>query len=217
MMRIRLNPFRSATLALGVGVAGLFVSSTASASEPRTHDGLHLSLGVGAAYNVTGVAIDPEPPNNPDTSFSGAGIGALLMIGGTPIPGLAIGGASMGFHTFSPTVKIGDRETEAEGDAVGNLLGVYGDYYFDPHGGFHALAMFGFASLDDGDPKTDNLALGLGGVLGVGYDVFIADEWSLGGLLRLQMNLTGTRDDETKVDVAYGSIVPALLFTATYH
>lgn len=213
------NPMMRRSLSALVTLGALSVAAAANAQDAgaRTHDGFHLSLGVGAAYTTTSVSLDPEAANPPDISVTGFGVAGHLLIGGTVAPGLVIGGGNMGFHVFSPKVDVDGTETDADGAFAGNLLGVYADYYFDNHEGLHALALLGLATLDDGDDRTDKLAVGFGAALGVGYEMWVADEWSIGALGRVQFISTAVEFETIKADIKYQTVAPALLLTATYH
>ncbi len=63
--------------------------------------------------------------------------------------------------------------------------GPFVDYYLDPAGGLHLQAGLLFAAgyLDGSGERPGKVGLGFGGMAGVGYDLFVADEWSLGGLV----------------------------------
>jgi hypothetical protein len=160
--------------------------------------------------------LDPQPPGGEDSSISGLAVAGQLLIGGTPAPGLAAGGGMMGFHVFSPTVKTGDNEGDSDSAMAGSLLGVYADYYFDPNGGLHALALLGIATLSDGEADSD-LAVGFGGALGIGHDWWVSEELSVGALARVQLLSTSASVGDTDVDASYTTLVPALLATVSYH
>ncbi len=159
-------------------------------------------------------------------------------MGGTVAPGVVIGG---GVYTVAvPSAKgekykfsgESDPNTKSEWDML--TLGVVGpfmDYYFDPQGGMHLQAALGIASLQvsDGTFETSGgtidsdkeSGIGFGAMLGFGLETWVGEQWSVGGLLRvlytsttIEADLPGTyieADWETK------ALVPALLFTATYH
>ncbi len=204
----------STFVSTAIGTLCLSTAAFAQDGGARTHDGFHLSLGVGAAYTTTAVGLDPEPAGAPDVSITGFGFAGHLLIGGNIAPGLVLGGGNMGFHVFSPKV---DNETDGDGALAGNLLGIYADYYFDPNEGLHGMALIGLATLDDADDNTDKLAVGFGSALGLGHEWWVADEWSLGVLGRVQLMATTLEQETTKAEITFVSIAPALLFTATYH
>lgn len=200
-------------------LALLLIASTPAAlaaGKARTHDeGLHLIASVGAAFATSGVTTDPEPSPNPDVNASGVAVGGMLLVGWTLKPGLAVGAGGAGFHVFSPTVTVDDKEIDGDPDPIaGMVLGPYATYYLEPAGGLHFLAQLGAATLQDTDEDTD-LAIGFGATLGVGYDMYVADDWSVGGMARFQFLSTSTEQDD--VTISHTTMVPALLFTATWN
>ena len=207
----------SSFVSAAIGTLCLSTAAWAQDGGARTHDGFHLSLGAGAAYTTTAVGLDPEPPGAPDVSITGFGFAGQLLIGGNIAPGLVLGGGNMGFHVFSPKVKVGDAESDGDGALAGNLLGIYADYYFDPNEGLHAMALIGLATLDDADDDTDKLAVGFGAALGLGHEWWVADEWSIGVLGRVQLMTTTLELEATKTDATFATVAPALLLTGTYH
>ncbi len=144
-------------------VVPMLIAVPAAAQDPkgtRTHDGFHFSVGVGAGYAMIDASLDPEPASAEHISITGVGVAGQLLFGGTPVPGLVIGGGSQGGHFFSPSVKTGDREEDADGDISANLLGPYVQYHFNPYAGFYLQAMLGVASMEDGNDDSDGLATG---------------------------------------------------------
>jgi hypothetical protein len=196
-------------------------SPAMSQTDPgvRMHDGFHFSIGLGAGYAMVGGALDPEPPGGGEITITGAGVAGQLLFGGTPAPGLVIGGGSQGGHFFSPKVEFDGTEVDSDGDLSANLLGAYVQYYFTPNQGFYLQAMLGIATMDDGNDDTDGLAAGLGASVGLGNEWWIADQWGIGVLGRCQFLAVG-QEIETAgatADVGYAAIVPALLVNFTYH
>jgi hypothetical protein len=155
-----------------------------------------------------------------------------ITIGGTVAEGLVIGGALFGGGTSTAHWR-GNSLRELEGNAGSEdvagkeaslaFLGVLIDYYPDPRGGFHVLGGVGLASLgfernaEDALPPEPWEGGGGGLVLGVGYDAWIADQWSLGGVVRLLLMSGTLRGAESDVDLDARAFAPGLLFTATHH
>ncbi len=201
--------------ALFSGLATLTVlASNAQASEPRAHDGFYFSAAGGLGYLASSVSVKPRPPGNPDIGASGMGFAGMLLLGGTPAPGLVIGGGMMGGHFSKPSVKYGDAESDADDPFVLSLTGAFVDYYFDPGAGLHALAMLGFVALDPAR-GGDDYSTGGGLALGLGHDWWVADEWSLGLMGRVQILATSLEKDG--VTSKYTTFVPALTFNVVYH
>lgn len=185
-------------LAIGAIVAA---SPGAAASAPRTHDGFYARAGVGAGYAMG--ALDAPA----DSDSTGVNVATELGIGWTLRPGLVVGLGTFPMVVPAPSydgIDAGGQHTSATGPFV--------DYYLDPRRGLHlqggALVAAGY--LDGGD-REGEVGIGYGAMLGAGYDVFVADEWSLGGLLRATaIRLHG-------VDDTFRLASPSLLVTLTYH
>ncbi len=206
---------------LGASLFVLLIASHAGAGEAPVHDaGLHVRFAMGGAYASFGVAMDPESDLTPDTSVSGGAVGGMLLLGWTLADGLAVGAGMSGFHVFSPTVTLDDKELDGDFDAVaGAVTGPYAEWYLDPAGGLHLLGQLGLATLQDADQQTDDLATGFGVTVGVGYDVYVGDKLSVGGLARLQY-LSVSVDHQlidAKLESTYTGLVPGLLVTAVWN
>ncbi|MGE0322434.1 MAG: hypothetical protein AB7S68_09025 [Polyangiaceae bacterium] len=183
-------------------------------AEPKTHDGFYFKAAGGIGYLSTSIRAATDDRLFGGTSASAVGFSGLLAVGGTPVEHLVLGGAFTGGHFATPTLKDGSYETDAPDDFVFSLTGPFAAYYFDQHQGLHVLGMLGFALLD---PATsgDNYAQGAGAAIGVGYDLWVGDEWSIGGVARAVMMRTSHDVDGTSV--SYATLSPALMFSGTYH
>jgi hypothetical protein len=183
----------------------------ASAAAPDTsahnHDGFYLRLGLGfggmtldrdSEYEITGLAgVDA----NGESKISGGGGAFELSIGGTVARGLVICGT---LYTQSVQEAKLERDDFDDQDLDGNLnfvlLGPGIHWYPDPTGGFNVGLTIGIAGAVAKTPdgsRFENLGgVGGGGSLAVGYDFWIADQWSLGPMLRLTgANLHGESED----------------------
>ncbi|MEZ4372486.1 MAG: hypothetical protein R3B07_16795 [Polyangiaceae bacterium] len=193
-------------------------TANAQASEPETHDGFYFSAAVGAGYLSS--SVDDDFAGTSDPSLSGFGFAAMLLFGGTPAPGLVVGGGSMGGHFPTPEVEQGGAKFDSQDDLALSLTGAFVDYYFNPKSGFHALGMLGFAALSPGGDA--DLATGWGAALGVGHDWFVSEEWSLGVMGRLQYLSTSVEQSfvtnrQVNYTATYTTLVPALTFNVVYH
>src|SRR5687768_5211487 len=150
----------------------------------RTHDGFFFRFGLNFGPLMAKFEPDPNPAGG-SVKYSGLHVGSEFMFGGTPVKGLVIGGYLMGNRTTDPKAKSdpGGAEATLDGNAIFAGIGVFGNYYFDPKAGLHLQALLGFAALDfvsasgsSGGNDPSGAMLGLG----VGYDFFFADEWSIG-------------------------------------
>jgi hypothetical protein len=170
-----------------------------------------------------------------------SGVAALdeLAFGGTPSPGVVIGGGIYGSTTPSPTLSADGAEIKAGAIGVG-VVGPFVDVYPNPQTGFHLQAAMGLALLtaSEGDPQQicfssggqtacgtgrapadDYLGAGLGIVVGVGYEGWVGDQWSIGGLARLTY-ASGTMsavNDTSRPDIKVSGVLPGALLTITYH
>jgi hypothetical protein len=185
------------------------------------HDGFYMRLSLGA--NGLRSTIESDRTSTEDAKVSGGGLSFDFMLGGTPTPGLVIGGALMVDTAPNPTVKFGDLESDGDFDASFGFIGPFIDGFFDPEGGFHVGGGIGFTgfTLDDKDSdEDDDLAFGGGGLsLWLGYDAWVSSQWSLGGLVRVSGG-SGQRDIERGgVDSTEKATTGtfALLFTALMH
>jgi len=104
------------------------------------------------------------------------------------------------------------------------LLGPFVDYYFDAKLGWHAQGSLGIATMtigkgsQDQTPTTGDKTMGgLGFMLGGGYEWWIAEQWSMGGLLRFVFVSVESSHDDREVWSAKGFAFPEILFGATYH
>lgn len=198
----------------------------------REHNGFYLRLGLGGSRFGTSFAsnFNRELRGSVEGSFDQGGIAVEIAIGGTPAPGLVIGGAlyldgAIG-QPSSTDVKIdGVRAGSLTFDRASlALFGPFVDYYIDPKLGFHLQGSLGLAwmafgrATHAGSPATqDRSTGGLGFMLGGGYEWWIADQWSLGALLRFVYVSTESNDNEPERWRAKGFAVPEIMFGATYH
>jgi hypothetical protein len=173
-----------------------------------------MSLGAGAVNSTW-----ETEAATANAKISGAGLALDLLIGGSPTPGLVIGGGLLINSVTDPEVEPdGGSSSEIEGQLGVGQLGVFIDGFFDPTGGFHVGGMLGLASygvqFDDDD--DENIEQGGGGAaIWVGYDAWVGSQWSIGGLLRLTGQSTSEERNDTKEQASAGTL--SILFTALYH
>jgi len=204
-----------------VAVAGLVSvwSSAALASEPHTHDGFFFQGNIGLGYLSTSPDFGDIELVDGDPKISGFGVGGGLLFGGTPAPGLVIGGGTANVVAISPKYTVDGEEIEAFDDVNLNLstIGVFGTFYPDPHGGLSLHLMLAYAVLSassDGD-TSDNNPDGPAITAGLGYDFWVAPEWSIGVFGRF--TYAATKWEEDGFEAKYPVLAPALLATFTYH
>jgi hypothetical protein len=196
-----------AVLAAGCAAAMVFAAGSAKA-DPQTHDGFYLQLDVGLGYLSTTAEV-----LNTEITYSGVTIPSALLIGGTVGP-VVIGGGFFGDYAPSPSAEVGGTSMELEDVSLTLIgIGVFADFYPDPHGGLHFQPFVGWggltASSEGRDSGSDPTGLVL--AIGAGYDWWVADEWSIGVMGRFAY--APLKLD----DVSYNTIAPAVLATFTYH
>ena len=173
----------------------------------RQHDGFYLRSSVGIA--VAGSNVSTDSTGHPNYDVNGGGLELDLMIGGTPSPGLATGGA----------ISIEGFGHGGESGTAGlTVLGVFVDGFPQVNGGFHLGGMIGLAG--GSTSRKDNVDEFEGGGLGmsawVGHGFWIGSEWSMGGMLRFNGALMrdDSNDDATLQNSTYSL---GLLFSVLYH
>jgi hypothetical protein len=208
-----------ACFAAAAAVTVLTFSAAASAQSEgaRTHDGffLRLSAGVGPGWFTEEQEVFGE---SREVEASGPTAMFELLIGGTPAPGLVVGGGLMGHSVINPTLEANGREFETEDTSVGvSQAALFVNYHIDPHAGFCLLGSVGYGvgvvTVEDEsrDTDTDGLVLGFG----LGYDFWVGSQWSIGPSFRLTYAALSNEEDGLEVSDTFVS--PTLGFTATYH
>lgn len=179
------------------------------------HDGFYLRLGVG--LGLGGALVSSDSKSIGDYSFGG-GAGAFdLWIGGTPIPGLAMGGALTGLGLGASKRSVDGNRVQGDVSASTGLLGYFVDVFPDPTRGLHFGGALGLASaraeVKDSGRKFEGAGLGM--QAWGGYDFWVSSQWSLGVMLRFAGSVT--RQDDA--GVAYQASLGAgtLSFTGLFH
>lgn len=170
-------------------------------------------------------------PSGESVDARGSGVALEIALGGTVAPGLVIGG---GIYSVS-MAQVGWRSDEARafnedgddeikgGEGAISVLGVMLDFYPNPRGGFHVQGGLGIGALalekdaDTNFPGEDWEGGGGGLMLGVGYEFWVSEQWSLGGIARVLAMSGKVRGSETDRDFDSRGFAPAILFGATHH
>lgn len=173
-----------------------------AAAEPRRHDGFYLRLGLGG-----GVAI-ATLTTTMDSKSHGANIATEVAAGWALRPGLVLG-----LGTFPMVVPKPTYDGVAAGGQHVSGTGPFVDYYLDPAKGLHFQGglLFSAGYLDGSSQRGGKVGFGYGLMLGGGYDLFVADEWSLGLLARVTAYRLYGVDDSIRL------ASPSLLVTATFN
>ena len=183
------------------------------------HDTLYLRMSLGAGWVSTRIESDAG-----DMRVKGAGTGLDLLLGGTPTPGLVLGGGIFAVSANDPRIESGGQSDELAGDASTTLVGPFIDVYLDAKSGFHFGGALGFSTFqikpDDSDSDIGEKPYNGGGVVVfTGYDAWISPNWSLGGYVRF-LGARGKREREVASDTLDEQATSAgfsILFTALYH
>jgi hypothetical protein len=201
----------------------------------RRHDGLYFRFALGIGFGHDHVTSDgPLPtvtvfsfiPSRLDAAGSAFAASTELSVGFTPFPGLVLGVGSFTTSIPSLSAKSKDAFTGNYDFRVSQLavLGPLVDWYVDPKQGFHVEASPGVATYvaGAGEPTTEgplaqaHTALGFGFMLGIGYDWWVGDQWSLGLLGRFSYGTTSGSDGNGG-QFSHKTYAPAALITLTYH
>ncbi len=210
------------TLTFAVALAGVPALAQEAAAGAHVHDGFYLRGSFGPGFHST--KLETDRGGDPASKASGPSVAGDFMIGGTPLPGFVIGGAMMGDFAPDPKVSVGGDETN--GDFVESSAGyltVFVDVYLERKRGFHFGGAAGYMghTLDDKNDPTDQEETheGFGGAVWCGYDVWVASEWSLGGMLRVNGGVGWHDVERAGVGVTEKATTSSvsLLFTGLYH
>ncbi len=144
------------------------------------HDGFYARFMLGPVYGRTRVSTDSATHSK--YSVGGAGITLDAMVGGSPSPGFALGGA-VSFDGFGYA---------DDGGANLLMLGAFIDGFPNSHGGFHLGGQAGLALANTSrkDGRDELGGVGVGTLIWLGQGFWVADEFSLGGLVRFDGALT---------------------------
>jgi hypothetical protein len=196
-------------LAAVTAFAGALALPSLAHAEVKTHDGFYLQLNTGLGYLSTSAEA-----GGTKATYSGVTLPSSLFLGGTIGP-VVIGGGFFGDYAFSPGASINGQDVPSNADVSMTLIGigVFADIYPDIHKGLHFQPFVGWGGLEtsvngnSGGSDPTGLVLAIGG----GYDVFVSDNWSIGGMARLAYAPLSLND------VTFSTISPSLLATFTYH
>jgi hypothetical protein len=159
-----------------------------------------------------------------ESGVHGATAGLDVLIGGTPVPAMVIGGGVFlsGYIDPASTTEGPAFHSLTKGGENGSSLLMIGpiiDVFPNPYAGLHfgGTVALAASSLKGYDDKN---SVGPGIAFWVGYMGWMSSEWSAGGLLKFTGAWTG-RDasDDTgniyKVSDTNSNV--QLMFSATYH
>lgn len=161
---------------------------------------------------------------NGESEISGGGSAFELSIGGTIARGLVLCGTLYSQSVQDAKLAPEDgEERELDGNLNFVLLGPGIHWYPDPTGGFHVGLTIGLAAAVAKTPdgsRFENLGgVGGGGSIAAGYDFWIAEQWSIGPMLRLTgANLHG-EDKDGNVEASEDDKLSAvsLMISGVFH
>lgn len=174
------------------------------------HEGFYLRINAGPGILWSTVS---------DTTAGGGGVSgasfafnADLLVGGSPSPGLTLGGAVLGQIGAGLNLKDDSGQSIGQGSHFHFIAGPFVDAFPNDKRGFHVGAALGFAgSKFNHGPNITETAWGGGAAAWLGYDTWVAPEWSVGAMLRgTGAYMVGDNADVT----AFGL---TLLLTLLYH
>lgn len=194
-------------------------------------DSFYFGLLAGAGYALLDFKVASALPEG---TLTGIPVLVDVMIGGSPIPNLAVGGVLGGGASSDPKLTIqappgttleqelGATGFQIDGDTVTltgvnlNLLrvGAFADYYFGAESNLHGLLEVGYTSVSfsGGNSSSDDLT-GLSLGAGLGYDAWLSEHWSLGLLARFSFASLNAQQSDLKSKL----LLPSLLLSLTFH
>jgi len=174
----------------------------------QLHQGFYLRLDAGLGW-LFGTA----DAGGTDITTDGLALNYDLLIGGSPAPGFSIGAGIIGALQLSGDWETADGGSGGSGDMVTMVIGPFADGFPDAKGGWHFGGIVGLArtSIEVPNAPDDDAEYGVGGAFWAGHDVWVAPEWSIGGLLRLDA-LRTSKDDVTTTGIGI-----SLMFTVLYN
>ncbi|MBX3183569.1 MAG: hypothetical protein KIT72_05555 [Polyangiaceae bacterium] len=200
--------------------------------RPARHDGFFLRAAAGAGYSFG------EEEADYDTSAQGAGASLHLTIGGSPRPGLVLGGTLTMFDA-PKTTRRWDEPYHQDGVTyeferevvVPTRLSMHGPsftYYPNPQEGLSFSVTAGFArvTFGQGDNTLSREGIsastkthpdygeGFGAEINAGYEALVGKRFSLGGLLSLTYFHVET-DRPDKIELT--TFIPSLRLVGTLY
>jgi hypothetical protein len=184
---------RAAPLVL-LATLGLPSPAHANPFGYREHDGFYLrvSAGIAALHVERSTAQEGSLLSlayaGEGSSVGGGSLFSEVSIGGTPLPGVVFAGTLLADGLPATDIRTASGARVALGSAlVFTMLGPTVDFFPDRARGFHVGGGAGFATSTAGvsDPVFNTIGgLGFGLTASVGYDLWVADDWSVGVLGR---------------------------------
>jgi hypothetical protein len=193
----------------------------------REHDGLYGRFGLGfSGFGDTVAQEGPSGDSFRDQSLvTGFSTVSELAIGGTIKNGFVLGGGLYTASVETPFVFEGSGRplpSEFRRPDLFGLVGIMGDFYPNPRRGLHLQGALGIAGLTGLNPggsiwSDRHLAVGGGAMLGIGYEWWVGEQWSMGILGRGTVGALAEDDAHGARWFHFVAAWPSILFTVTYH
>jgi hypothetical protein len=158
------------------------------------HEGFYLRTSLG--FGDYRASFTDNNHKNQNFTEHGNTMAVDLLIGGSPSPGVSIGGGLLLEPLFSADY---DRNGSGGHDGFATLVGPFIDGFPDATKGWHLGGLIGLGaqSFQDVNGGGTTRAGGLGGAAWFGYDFWVASEWAIGPQLRLMgMHTNDTKSGE---------------------
>jgi hypothetical protein len=204
-------------------------------ADVHNHDGFYLRMGIG----VGALVLSNEKRSESDTTLSTGGAAIEFGMGGTIGDGFVLGGRVIGVGGESLELETTEGRSNIDGSLSYATVQLFADWYLDPESGLHIEGALGPAGVsydptpsggrEDGLDGDEVDLEGFGGSLGIGLEGWVGEQWSLGGLLRvnwaaLDGNLDPAADGLLMAQPVDGSesgtviaVAPMLMLTGTFH
>ena len=189
------------------------------------HDGVYVRLGAGVGLIRDSVHMTQGGISGFDQKGTVTGFGQAneLAVGGALAPGLILAGGFFLNVAYGAKRDFGDIDTQAGNGYAMLTWGPLVDYYPDADGGLHFELGFGLGATSGVAPASYDDAGGASGyglIFGVGHEWWIAKQWAMGALLRLQHveskdNIVTLLGPEFDADHSANAL--GLMFTATFN
>jgi len=148
------------------------------------HEGFYLRASLGFGDYRASFSDGAEPER--DFHEHGNNMSIDLLIGGSPSPGVSIGGGLLLDPLFGADYERRGIGAGSHG-GFSTLIGPFIDGFPDQSRGWHLGGLIGLAgqSFQNLNASGTDRAAGIGGAGWFGYDFWVADEWSTGPQLRI--------------------------------
>lgn len=192
----------------------------------REHDGFYGRFGLG--FSGFGDTVALEGPGDSFRDYAlvtGFSTVSELAIGGTIKNGFVLGGGLYAASIETPFVFEGNGRplpSEFRRPDSFAILGIMGDFYPNPRRGLHMQGALGVAALTGLNPggslwSDRHVAVGAGAMLGIGYDWWVGEQWSIGVLARGTAGAMAEDDAHGARWFHFAAAWPSILLTVTYH